>query len=238
MIHLITYGDEVFKNSKKRLFNEARRTGWFDTLTVYGPSNIDDRFKEKFKDILKNKKGGGFWIWKPYFIKKRLSEINENDILIYMDAGCSINPKGVERFKEYIDMLNKSEESIISFQMSHHPEKKWTTKEIFDNFSVGYNSRIANSGQIIATVIPLKKNKDSQSLINRWLNILSNNPKLFTDYYNENQEEYFKENRHDQSVFSLIRKKNDTILIEDETFFLDYNTIEALKSPFWATRKK
>ena len=126
MIHLITYGDEVFQNSKKRLSNEARRTGWFDTLTVYGPSNIDNNFKEQFKNIFNDKKGGGFWIWKPYFIKKRLSQINENDILIYLDVGCSINPIGFKRFKEYIELLN-NEESMISFQMNHQPEKKWTT---------------------------------------------------------------------------------------------------------------
>ena len=122
--------------------------------------------------------------------------------------------------------------------MNHLPEKNWTTKEIFDYFNVGYNSRIANSGQIIATVIPLKKNNNSESLINTWIYTLNNNPNIFTDFYNENQEQYFEENRHDQSVFSLIRKKNDTILIEDETFFLDYNTKKALRSPFWATRKK
>ena len=122
--------------------------------------------------------------------------------------------------------------------MNHQPEKKWTTKEIFDCFNVGYNSRIANSGQIMATVIILKKNKKSESMINTWLYTLNSNPLVFTDFYNEKQEDYFKENRHDQSVFSLIRKKNDTILIEDETFFLDYNTTEALKSPFWATRKR
>ena len=73
-------------------------------------------------------------------------------------------------------------------------------------------------------------------MVNTWLYTLNRNPKLFTNYYNDNQEDYFNENRHDQSVFSLIRKKNDTILIEDDTFFSDYNTPEALRSPFWATR--
>lgn len=58
---------------------------------------------------------------------KKLDEINENDILIYLDVGCTINPKGKEKFNEYIELLNKNDEGIISFQLNHL-EKKYTTK--------------------------------------------------------------------------------------------------------------
>ena len=34
------------------------------------------------------KRGGGYWIWKPYFILKTLKEkIKYNDYLIYSDSG-------------------------------------------------------------------------------------------------------------------------------------------------------
>ena len=39
---------------------------------------------------VKQPRGGGYWIWKSHIIKK-INEINDNDILIYLDAGCSIN---------------------------------------------------------------------------------------------------------------------------------------------------
>ena len=48
MIHLITYGNNIFDNAKKRLYKEAKNTGWFDTITLYGPENLDTNFKEKF----------------------------------------------------------------------------------------------------------------------------------------------------------------------------------------------
>ena len=69
IISLITYGNEKFYNSKKRLQNEANSTGWFDTITVYGPEDLDDDFKEKNKNILNQNTGNGYWMWKPYFIK-------------------------------------------------------------------------------------------------------------------------------------------------------------------------
>lgn len=122
----------VIKNmncQKKRLCKQANNVGWFDTVTEYGPEDLDNEFKLKFKNILQQSRGGGYWIWKSYIIKKKLDKINENDILIYLDAGCTINPQGKNRFYEYIEMLNKSDEGIISFHLeSWHTEKKMDNK--------------------------------------------------------------------------------------------------------------
>jgi hypothetical protein len=131
-------------------------------------------------------------------------------------------------------MLNNSDAGIISFQMPHI-EKTWTTKEIFEYFNVSINSNIANSGQIMATVNIMKKNSNSIKLVNLWNKALHDNPLLFTDHYN-NQKSYFKENRYDQSPFSIIRKMHNTILLNDETWFVPFGNEDSLKYPFWATR--
>ena len=236
-IHLISYGNNNFANSKKRLVLEAKNTNWFDTITMYGPESLDDDFKMKFKNILNKPRIGGYGIWRPYIIKKKLNEINDNDILIYLDAGCTINPKGVKRFYEYIDIINNSEYGIISFQM-HQLEKNWTTKEIFNYFNVENYTNITDTGQILSGIIIMKKNNNTIQLNNIWYNVIFNNPLLFTDYYNNKQEKYFRDNRHEQSVFSVIRKMNNSILIHDETYFKPFNSPLSLQYPFWATRKK
>jgi hypothetical protein len=233
MIHLITYGNDIYINSKKRLCEEAKRVGWFDTITSYGPEDLDLEFQNKFKDILIRPRGGGYWIWKPYIINKHLEKIKDDDILIYLDAGCSINPKGIDRFKEYIEMLNNSDHGSISFQLGTN-EKLWSNKEIFDHFNVDINGDIAYSSQIMATIIILKKNTKSINIIDLWLKTLHNNPLLFTDDYNNNpcnkySREYI-ETRHDQSVFSIIRKLYGTILLEKETIPIAGNV------PFLETR--
>ena len=40
--------------------------------------------------ILANKRGYGYWLWKPYLIMKTLEQMNDNDILVYADCGCEI----------------------------------------------------------------------------------------------------------------------------------------------------
>ena len=238
MIHFITYGNHKFKNGKKRLCNEANSSGWFNTITAYGPKDLDDEFTKKFKNILSQSRIGGYGIWRPYIIKKKLNEINDGDILIYLDAGCTINKKGKKRFDEYIEMLNNTEEGIISFQMPHK-EKIWTTKEIFNYFKININSDIANSGQILDGILIMKKNKHLIKLNELWLKAVYDNSLLFTDFYNKkNQKPYFKDNRHEQSVFSVIRKMNNPILLKDETWFMPFGNEKSLMYPFWATRKK
>ena len=65
------------------------------------------------------------------------------------------------------------------------------------------------------------------------------NPLLFTDYYNKNQRHDFIDNRHDQSIFSVIRKMNTSLLLKkDETWFVPFGNKESKTYPFWATRFK
>ena len=53
-IHFITYGNNLYVNSKKRLQQESIKSKWFDTITICGPENLSEVFKHEFNDILKN----------------------------------------------------------------------------------------------------------------------------------------------------------------------------------------
>lgn len=235
MIHFITYGDHKFTKSKKRIYSEALNCGWFDTITVYGPQDLDPDFKEQFKDILKLERGAGYWLWKAYIIKKKLCEINDDDILVYLDCGCTVNKKGTKRFYQYIEMLNNSDIGIITFKLTH-PEKYYTTKEIFEYFKVSPESDIANSGQILSGIRIMKKVPKLVNVIDTELQTYKENPLLITDYYNSKQEEYFIDNRHEQSIFSIITKLDNQIVLDDETYGKNFNNIKMQRYPFLATR--
>jgi hypothetical protein len=246
-IHFITYGNDVFEKAKTRLVNQAKEFYPFKTIKGYGPEDLPIDFTKKFKNILDLKRGGGYWIWRPIILKQKLDEMNENEFLVYLDAGCYLNKAGMNRFNEYINLLDQSEFGAMSFQMSGNKgsgglekEKCWTTKEIFNYFKVNPDSDIGNTGQYLGGILVLKKNKHLMDLIYIFIKALYERASMFTDYYNKMQQHNeFKENRHEQSVFSILRKLHGSVVIDgDESWTVPFGQGESLKYPFWAARSK
>ena len=240
-IHMITYGDTIYNDAKKRIYNEAIYSGFFKTVKVYSPNELSSNFREKFNDILKMKRGGGYWIWKIDIIMQRLREIEDDEILLYIDSGCTINKGGKNRLNEYIQLLKDSKYGIISFQMPHY-EIQWTIQELFNALSIDSNTPIGYSGQYVGGILLMKKNKHLYDILNTCIDILDYDKYLITDKYNELQKKYFIDNRHDQSLLSLVRKIKGSIIIKDETYAFDsFNVIKdekCINYPFLATRNR
>ena len=251
-IHFITYGDKRFSNSKKRLVIEAKEFSEFASIRSYGPEDLPLEFVNNYKNILEQQRGGGYWIWRPIILNDALKYINANDYLVYLDAGCKLNKEGKERFYEYISLLNNSEYGILSFQMSGNkgpgtlaPEKVWTTKEIFEYFEIDVDNdlenNIANSGQYLGGVLILKKNEHLKKYMERYIHTILENPLLCTDFYNHNNRQIseFSDNRHEQSISSILRKIYGSVVIDgDETWMVPFGEGESIKYPFWALRLK
>jgi len=234
MRYFITYGDNKFINSKKRIEAEANNF-IFDEVTVYSPEILSSEFKENFKEILKMKRGGGYMIWKPYIIFSKLLEIKDNDILVYLDAGCHINKEGLQRYYEYEEKIKNNKSGILATQLKGHLlEKYYTTQTIFDYFNIT-DKLITDTPQIQSGIIIIRKCDQSVNIISKWLETVYKNPMLFTDIYNEKCPNYFIDNRHDQSIFSVIMKLNNGLTIPDETW-VSSNWGQLKNIPFWATR--
>ena len=235
--HFITYGDNNV-NCKNRIKSEAENFECFDTITIYSREDITPDFNNKFKDILNYTRGGGYWVWKFDIILSKLNEIDYNDILVYTDCGTTININGKNRFYEYIDLLNKSNYGIISLEMNYI-EKEWTTKQLFNNLDIDMETDIANSGQYTGAILIMKKNEHTLMIFNKCIELLNKDHNLITDTYNIGQNAYFKDNRHDQSILSLVRKKYNSIVLKN-----DYNDLwrdineENNHIPFIASRKQ
>ena len=234
-IYLVSYGDAKYALQRNFFKETALASCFFDEVSVFSPEDIEQTFKDRFENILTQRRGGGYWIWKPYLIKQVLESLDNDDILIYCDAGCMINSNGGKRFKEYIELLKHSETGCLSFELPHK-EIEYTKKKVLDYF--GASETIIHSNQLVGGVLFLRKCAHTIMLVNKWYATLCENPSLFTDDKDENiQHKEFIDHRHDQSIFSILRKIYKSEVMPDETYFLDFIR-EGQPYPIWATRLK
>ncbi len=206
MIYFITFANHAMDWTRDRLRDQALASGWFDTVWAWSEDDLDSEFYTTYRDFMESSKGYGWYVWKPQVIVQALSKLNEGDILVYADAGCSLNSRAHPRWAYYIDLLTRQDGTMISFITPSLPECQWTKGDVLDYFNVRNSPTITQTGQYMATYFFIKKTSTSVQVMDEWsrasrcLDLITNDPSVSSDLPG------FKENRYDQSLFSIIRK--------------------------------
>jgi len=164
--------------------------------------------------------------------------MNENDILVYADAGCFMNKGGKSRLFEYFDMLNTSAEiGNISFQMEHL-EESYTKMDILDWYGVNDDPSILKTGQLVGGIFVLRKCRHTVELIDKWYDGCCQYHFIDDSCGRLPNASSFQGARNDQSIFSVLRKKYGTVSLSDETWFSPNWIVSGRKYPIWAVRKR
>lgn len=245
-IYGISYSSRDFKSRENKINIQGINSNLFHKFKCFTEKDIDNEFKEKLGDVwYKSKRGGGYWAWKVFIIYKKLNEMKENDVLVYVDSGCSINitDKSKKRFNEYIEMVNNHWTGFLRFRLGENcKEKLYNNKYFLDFFQKRFNCDVNNyieDSQLLAGILIMRKTKFVMDFFNEVLKMIYENPNIISDLYTSPNENH----RHDQSVMSILYKHmNGDLIIEDETWFSGtggYGAFGGSKSkeyPIWATR--
>lgn len=238
-IHFITFANTESNFSQDRIIYEAKRMNIFDNITFYTEKDFDEEFinrcGKEFKDF---RRGYGYWSWKPYIIKKELEKLNDGDVVVYADSGCMFVRKNKETLKEWINIAANSESGILSPCFGPYIEHDWTRGDLYDYINKTYNKNnidiFDNAIQCGCGVSLYTKNDKCVDFVNQWYDVMTNHFHLCTDEPSSlPNHPNFKENRHDQSVFSMLSKIYGIETIETSKGILDKD-----KSPIIAARCK
>lgn len=212
---LITYANHVYYHSSQRLIKSAKYYNDFDEYVVFAPWDIDEDFRKQNREILQYFRGDGYWLWKPYIIKKTLERMSEGDILFYVDSGTYF----IHTMKPVLDIFNTSSTPVMAFNVhATAPEKEWTKRDCFVKLNLDM-PEYSDTHQRCASFNLWRKNEISCGLANEWLSyaqdiqILTDLPSTHPNYPK------FKEHRHDQSIFSLLTKKYNLPIFRDLSQF-------------------
>jgi hypothetical protein len=229
----LTFGNGVFQNQKEKLRTQAENTGWFDRVIVESPETIQNFVTLHKNFIENNKRGYGYWIWKPYIILRQLNEMNDGDFLFYTDSGSTIIPHMKHKLDAYILHLTESDKPILTFANNGYPEiwfqKMRVLKRFFPEGKFLYeNSEFLNSHQVESGIFICRKTPFVMEFVQLWLSlVLENDYNLVNDEDDNTQFPDFIDHRHDQSILSVLCKLNDTSIWYGEAYGL---------GPFFSSR--
>ena len=235
-IRFITFGSHAnYIHAGKRLCNQASSLKLFHEIQLYTFENLKtytEFYNNHIDFILKNKRGCGYWLWKPYLIHKNIQDMKNGDILLYLDCGCELDIRNRMKIAEMFHLVNKYKLITSSTQI----ELMWNKMDLLVELQMLQNEYLITP-QKQAGAIVLLVCDETRKLVKDWYNIASSNKYHFIDDTPSIRQNIngFNEHRHDQSIFSLLVKKYG---LSNQLNICDYVSYERNKTGTSQLHKK
>lgn len=207
MIVAINYSSPGISPFSQRCYSEIQQQQTpnllkfgVDKVVNYTPNDLSESFKKTHSKILKHQRGGGYFIWKPYIILHALLQYS-NDTIVYIDSDWELIQPITELTSRFKDGW------LMAFDMPEGAEKKWSKRDALLLMGCDF-PEYTDTSQRTAGMSIWKSSPPAIQFLIDWLNycgdsmIVTDEPSILGDDYPS-----FVENRHDQTVYSLLTKK-------------------------------
>ena len=229
-VHLVNFATQNFHTAQKRLTKSALRFG-IDQCISYNKSILKkSEFYKKYKNILDQERGAGYWLWKPFIILEALRAAEDGDIVIYSDSGAEI----ISPLKPLTDLCQQKG-GLLLFNVhtpnGRHTNIMWTKRDCFVLLDAD-EPRFHNAEQVAGSPQLYQKNPRSIAFLEEWLNYCTDE-RILTDIPNRcGHDNYpdFKDHRHDQSVLSLLVLRHGVETFRDPSQFGNHLKLAAYRT--------
>ena len=222
----IAYADDAMAYSLKRIGRQAHRLKIFDEVILYTPADLSDELKTH--PLMQHRRGGGYWVWKPWLIQKTLHEYELGTVVVYADAGSTLrkSPEWDRLFElmdRYDTLCFQYAEIIPEFAYWGNASTKikyWTKKSLLTFLDDYFHDTSYRENCKIMGGLLFMKNPEN-SLLRHWLDISLNHPELIIDPTPEemkNQEPGFAYHKHEQSIITALAHYDKTVCMIPETY--------------------
>lgn len=204
--HFASFGTlPEYTRALKRIKEQAEASGYFATVKLYIPQTTPG-IEDHADFIAKNRRGYGYWIWKTLVLLDRMRTVPEGDIVVYADAGCTVNDGATAAglWDIWIAAVLAHPTQRIGFHTGNL-EAAWCKGDLLAYFG----GVPKDPGQLWAGAQIMVNTPANRAFVTEWLDIMTRDGYHFvTDAPSRlPNEREFREHRHDQSVFSLLSKQ-------------------------------
>lgn len=199
-ICLVSYANKEYLKKQQILNQSALKFGIEKTILYTDELLKKTSFYKRNKEVLDQPRGAGYWLWKPYVIYEVLKELDEGDILFYIDAGAEI----VSNVKPLVDLCIQ-QKGVLLFN-AININKFWTKRDCFVKMGCD-REKYWEHPQFMGGYQVYEKNEFSLNFVKEVLKY-SQLKGILDDSLSEKENFIgFKEHRHDQSVLTNIAIK-------------------------------
>lgn len=197
---LVSYatGRRVHELNQRALFRSAAGKG-IDVMRPCGPSDLDAVFRARHRHILEQRRGAGYWLWKPYVIRDCLRRADEGDVVLYVDAGVLVRrPLG--------PLLHEARRCHLLLRRNFHRNGPYTKRDCFVLTETDAPA-CHQAFQLDASFLAIENTDANRRFVDTWL-ALCTDDRVLTDRPNQcgrpNLPE-FRAHRYDQAVLSVLQ---------------------------------
>jgi hypothetical protein len=212
-IHYFENGEHSFSNhAGHRIANEARALAiaakpFFKEVITYRKSNLGDNYLNEFSEHYRHARGAGYWVWKARIVQITFEKMEMGDELMYADTGCEI--KG-----DLSPLFNLLQcQDIVPFHLAKEIEENWTKNDVFVELLNGIDAArvqdIKSTLQRLGGYFLMRKTPNTVKFVDEWVDILKNVTLVDDSPSSTPNAPGFQEHRHDQSVWSVLTKKQN-----------------------------
>ena len=223
--HLLTYATPSHLAAAHRLKQSALDVGGFHEAHVFEPDVLDSEYRRRNEAILQQARGAGFWIYKPYVIMRYMhGRAALEDVVCYMDALYEFQ----KNFSGLVETWLSSSPVPIALTVNKPDEgtfyeKAWSKNDAF--VIMGADVAWGDTLQAWCGFVCFRNSFPALQYIAEWLTY-TQDARIVTDSLSQfgTERDSFRENRHDQTVCSLLAKKyNITMQSFPATFVYNHH---------------
>lgn len=203
-VHFVTF-TENRKTRLNRIISEAKASRYFNVIHPSFSTDLDIDFVRRHGEFIrKYPLKNGYCIWKPQILLQIANRARDGDILIWCDHGMRIQQGNHEKILGYYSEALKHD--ILGFGI-YYEAKAWTKKDILIHIAKdkGLDPNKYNNGHHhTSSVLIMRKSGRTISLLEDWkkyceiYHLIDDSPSVSPN------DPSFKENRHDQSILSIL----------------------------------
>ncbi len=200
----ITFGTAEFESTLERVQHSAKKFGIRD-IRIYRPDHpAFRRAVDENPEIMRQPRGAGYWLWKPYIILDTISNVEPGTVVIYADGdNCYIADPAP------LIALAATRDVVLFDNKIGRLQRIWTKRDCFvlmdADVPLHWNRRQLASGVVIFRAGPR-----ARQFFEEWKSAMRD-PRALTDAPNVcglPNFDGFIEHRHDQSILTILAVKH------------------------------